>query len=262
MAFFNIKFNSDCLRRPVSFDMIIPNDPRKDIPWDNNNPHKERPMKTLFLLHGYYGCAGSWVPEFVADMYNIALVSPAGDNSFWLDGAATGRKYASFVGEELPDYLRRTFGLANGADDTYVMGLSMGGFGALHTGLAFPKQFGKIGAMSSALITHEVAKMKPGESNDVANYEYYHECFGDPSELLAGENNPETLALKLKGSGEKLPDIFLCCGTEDFLLENNRELHRFFEEHGIAHEYFESKGGHDMQFWGEYSEKIIKWMCE
>ena len=121
MAFLTIKFNSDCLRRPVSFEMILPNDPRKDLPWDNDNPNRKRPTKTVFLLHGYYGCAGSWIPEFVAEQYNIAIVSPNGENGFWLDGEATGRKYASFVGEELPEYLRRTFGLANNADDTYVL---------------------------------------------------------------------------------------------------------------------------------------------
>lgn len=63
-------------------------------------------------------------------------------------------KYRS---EALVDYLRRTFGLATRADNTYIMGLSMGGFGALRTGFYYPEIFGRIGAMSSALIVHEVA---------------------------------------------------------------------------------------------------------
>ena len=52
----------------------------------------------------------------------------------------------------------------------------------------------------------------------------------------------------------------MCCGTEDFLLENNRELHRFLESEGIPHEYHESKGNHDMVFWHEYIAKIVEWM--
>ena len=59
---------------------------------------------------------------------------------------------------------------------------------------------------------------------------------------------------------EKLPGIYMCCGTEDFLLENNRELHRFLESEGIPHEYHESKGNHDMVFWHEYIAKIVEWM--
>ena len=52
----------------------------------------------------------------------------------------------------------------------------------------------------------------------------------------------------------------MCCGTEDFLLENNRQLHRFLESEGIAHEYHESAGNHDMVFWHEYIAKIVEWM--
>ena len=59
-----------------------------------------------------------------------------------------------------------------------------------------------------------------------------------------------------------IPDIFMCCGTEDFLLENNREFHNFLENRNIPHEYFESKGNHDMTFWNEYAEKAVKWMFE
>ncbi|MDE8718927.1 hypothetical protein PZH37_18300, partial [[Eubacterium] siraeum] len=37
---------------------------------------------------------------------------PHGENSFWLDGLSTGHKYCTYVGEELIDYIRNTFGLA------------------------------------------------------------------------------------------------------------------------------------------------------
>ena len=30
----------------------------------------------------------------------------------------------------------------------------------------------------------------------------------------------------------------------------------------VSHEYFESKGNHDMMFWSEYAEKAVKWMFE
>ena len=68
--------------------------------------------------------------------------------------------------------------------ETYIMGLSMGGFGALHTAFAYPETFGKVAALSSALIVHEVAGMSEGQGNATANYEYYRECFGETSEVL------------------------------------------------------------------------------
>ncbi|MBR4554272.1 MAG: esterase [Ruminococcus sp.] len=260
MAYITVRYFSNCLRRQTAFEVFLPNDPRTDQPWEPEKKADRGPMKTLFVLHGFSGSAWNWVPEHLADKYNIAVVAPNGENGFWLDGLSTGHRFGTLIGEEMPDYLKKTFGLANSAEDTCVLGLSMGGFGALHTGLAYPERFGKVGAMSSALIVHEVAGMKEGSGNGIANYEYYRECFGEPANVLESDSNPETLADKLLAEGKKLPDIYMSCGTEDFLLEQNREFHRFLESRGIAHEYIESEGTHDMRFWGEYTEKILAWM--
>ena len=259
MAYLRIEYFSNALHRTAEFEMMIPNDLRADIPWEAAETRPRR-MKPLFLLHGYTGKAGNWVPPGVAEKYNFAIVMPTAENSFYLDGEATGRKYQTLVGEELVDYVRSTFGLAQGPDDTYIAGLSMGGFGALHTGLAYPDRFGKIAALSSALIIHELKDMQPGSGNGVANYEYYRECFGDLSTAAERDVNPEVLAHKLKAAGAKIPGIYMACGTEDFLIENNRTMHRFLESEGIPHEYHESKGIHDMNFWQEYIVKAADWM--
>ena len=57
-----------------------------------------------------------------------------------------------------------------------------------------------------------------------------------------------------------MPEIFMACGTEDFLLENNRDFHRFLEDRKVPHHYYESKGGHDTQFWDEYAVKFVHMM--
>ena len=95
--------------------------------------------------------------------------------------------------------------------------------------------------------------MKEGQGNSVANYEYYRECFGDPSKLQESDNNPEYLVKKLKAEGRKLPGIFMACGTEDFLLEPNRAFHKFLTDEGVDHVYEESEGIHDMNFWSRYA---------
>ena len=146
------------------------------------------------------------------------------------------------------------------AEDTYLMGFSMGGFGALHTALAYPETFSKTAALSSALIHNGVAQMKEGEANEIANYDYYRMCFGDPDKLAESDNNPEYLIKKLIAAGKKIPEIFMACGTEDFLLEPNRAFHKFLEDQKVEHVYLESKGIHDMKFWQEYAEKFIPMM--
>ena len=67
---------------------------------------------------------------------------------------------------------------------------------------------------------------------------------------------------KLKERGVKIPEIYMSCGTEDFLLENNRRFHRFLDQEGVPHKYFESAGGHDMTFWNEYAVKFTEMMFE
>ena len=181
MAYYQIKFFSNSLKRNTQFEMFIPN----DFPDDRVlTPFHQRPMKTLVILHGYCGCAGNWVPEYLAEKYNFAIVMPSGENSFWLDQPATGHKFCTFVGEELIGYIRKTFGLAMRPEDTNVMGFSMGGFGALHTGFAYPETYGKVGALSSAMIVHGIAHMQPGTDNGIANYEYYRDQFGDLENLV------------------------------------------------------------------------------
>lgn len=253
MAGFTVKIYSEALHRRVSFEMLIPNDPGK-------SGGETAKMRTLFLLHGYTGDAWNWVPEYLMEKHNFAIVLPNGENGFWLDGISTGHKFGTFIGEELPGYIRDTFGLARSAQDTYIMGLSMGGFGALHTALKYPEVFGKAAALSSALIVYSIAGMKPGDNDNVANYEYYRECFGDLDKVTESENNPEVLVKKLQDSGKKLPEIFMACGTEDFLLENNRQFHNFLNENGAKHTYVESAGGHDMKFWDEYAVKFTEAM--
>ena len=265
MAYFRIEYYSNALHRTTSFEMFIPNDPRDPagLPGNAGNGEtaaKAKPLRTLFLLHGYTGKAGNWVPEETAVRHNVAIVMPTVENSFYLNGEATGRAYQTMVGEELVNYVRKTFGLAKKREDTCIAGLSMGGFGALHTGLAYPKTFGKITALSSALIVHEIAHMKPGEDNGVANYEYYRECFGDLETAEERDVNPEVLVRQLKKKKASIPDIFIACGTEDFLIENNRRMHAFLTEEQVPHQYLEGPGIHDMVFWQKYIVLALDWM--
>ena len=255
MAMLTVRMNAESLKRQTVFELFLPNDPVSGkMPPDS-------PMNTLFLLHGYRSGPEFWLPEELARKYRLAVVMPNGENSFWLDGISTGHAFGTLIGEELPAYLQKTFGLAQSREHTFLMGVSMGGFGALRTALARPGRFGKAAAFSAALIQHEVAEMQPGKGNFVANFEYYRECFGEPAAVLQSDKNPEYLAERLLNAGEPLPELYLCCGTEDFLLEPNRAFHQFLTAHGIAHTYREDKGGHDMQFWRRFAPEALAWLA-
>ena len=261
MALIQGDFYSVALAKLTNYHLILPNDIFPGM--IEGNKHYNRSMKTLYLLHGYSGTARDWLlgsrAQELAIRYNLAIVMPTGDNSFYLDRKGTGRAYCQYVGKEIVDYTRKTFGLSDRREDTYIGGNSMGGFGAIHTGLAFPETFQGILALSSALIIHDIKNQPEGFTNNVADYEYYSTVFGDLSKLEHSENNPEQLVRNLKGQGKEIPSIYMACGTEDFLLEQNRCFHKFLKEEQVSLTYLESPGVHDWTFWNEYLEKGVRY---
>ncbi len=165
---------------------------------------------------------------------------PTGENSFYLNHEAANANYADFAGEELVQYTRKVFGLSGKREDTFIGGISMGGFGALHTGLEFPETFSRIMALSSALILYDVAGKEEDFKNDMGDYRHYSYLFGDLEHVLQTRVNPEQIILSLLEEKKQIPEIYMACGTEDFLLENNRRFKRFLDAHQVPAEYYES----------------------
>lgn len=261
MALLQINYFSNVLKRVTTFHMFLPNDVQSYS--TDGNKNYERNCKTLYLLHGFSGNTIDWMinsnASDMAQKYNLAIVMPSGENSFYLDGKGSGKAYGKFVGEELVDYVSKTFGLSKQKEDLFIGGLSMGGFGALHKGIKYHNTFHKSFGLSSALIVNGIKGMKPGESNEVADYDYYTSVFGDLNHLEESENNPEYLVKQLKRKGEEIPSLYMACGTEDFLLNENREFRDFLIHEKADITYVESKGIHNWDFWNEYLEPAIVW---
>ena len=140
MAIGQMTFFSKALQRDVSFHFILPNDAQSYV--TEHNAEYDRPMKTLYLLHGYNSAADNWILNSsimdIALRYNLCVIFPNGENSFYLNAEATGRQYATYTGEELVAYTRETFGLSEKREDTLIGGFSMGGGNAASTVVNFP----------------------------------------------------------------------------------------------------------------------------
>jgi S-formylglutathione hydrolase FrmB len=264
MAVLQVSYYTTTLMRSTVFHAVIPNDLLPDA--KRGNPHYERPMKTLYLLHGYAGNSNDWLVNCnVSDLaakYNLAIIMPTGENSFYLNGKGTGSAYETLTGQELVAYTRNMFGLSCKREDTYIGGLSMGGFGAIHTGLKYPENFGKMVGLSSALITKTLKDIKPGTNNGIADYDYYVRVFGDLEQVESGENSPNYLVKHRREKGETIQPIFIACGKDDFLIEQNREFVKLLEEQGVDCTYRESEGVHDWNFWNKTIEPAIQWLLQ
>lgn len=264
MSTIHVNFRTPSLVMPGEFWMHLPEKTMPALPFLPPNPNYDRPTRTLILLHGFSSDAQEWLFSSPAAQlsfqYNLAVVIPTGGMNFYLDLPATGQKYQSFIGEDLVNYLRDTFGLAMDREDTFIGGLSMGGFGALHTALTYPDRFSKVMALSSALIIDELKDMRPGMANPVANYEYYAHTFGDLKTAHERDCSPAVLYQKRKAEGAPLPQIYMACGTEDFLLAPNRKLRDFLQSEGADLRYEEGPGMHDWAFWYPRSLEGVEWL--
>lgn len=264
MAICSVEYFSNALRRFVTFKAVLPNDLPPEMV--GANPHFQRPMQTLILLHGYSGNETDWLYNTnistLAGQYNLAILCPCGGNSFYLDGPETGRQYGTFVGRELPAYASKLFGLSAAREDTFIGGFSMGGFGAIHTALLYPDQFSKVITFSAALIHRRVAAMTPETQDPIANYAYYRHIFQEPALLPTSDNNPEHLVKALLAAGTPLPRLWMAIGTDDFLYQDNQQFRTFLTEQGVPFQYVEGPGVHDFLFVSAHLEQALDFLKE
>ena len=262
MAVFDITFLSGSLRRQTQMTAILPVE-APPFPMPGQAP-ADKPLRSLYLLHGFMGSHADWIRgsaiEQLAQQHNIAVFCPSGENSFYLDDNARGALYEQLVCKELIDFTRKVFPISHERKDTSVGGLSMGGYGALHSGLKHPEIFGNVIALSSALITDQLEEVVKQPGNPMAPASYYVHTFGDPAKVKGSDMDPKALAKMVMDSGKPAPNVYIACGTEDFLIAGSKDLSAYMNSIGYAHTYAEGPGIHSWEFWDTYIAKALQWL--
>ncbi|PQP80174.1 acetylesterase [Paenibacillus sp. PCH8] len=265
MAMIQVNFFSKSMRREVTFSALLPVD-APVIPGQADPGANREPLKSLYLLNGYSGSNTDWISytriRELSDRYRIAVFMPAGENHFYVDDEDKGDLHGEYVGQELVEFTRSLFPLSTKREDTYIGGLSMGGYGAIRNGLKYAEHFGKIIALSSAILPYKIANAEPGYSDGVANYQYFKRVFGDLDQLTGSDKDPEALVMRLKEANTSIPDIYMACGTEDFLLDVNQRFRDFLHQENVSLTYIESAGVHNWDFWNDYIVLALEWAGE
>ena len=92
-------------------------------------------------------------------------------------------RWGEMAGRELVAFTRQMFPLSDQREDTFIGGLSMGGFGALRLGSYYHETFSRIFCLSGAFVIDDIAGIKEGYSDDIGDYDCYHHIFGDLEQL-------------------------------------------------------------------------------
>lgn len=256
MASGRMEFHADSIMQHANFAFALANDvPMEEV---RDLRHYDREAYNLILLHGLTGTDTDWLYGGLAQemsiQFNLNVFMPTAGNSFYLDKGYRGANWCEYVGKELIDYISKTFQIKVNRENTLIGGLSMGGYGALHTALAYPGNFSACLALSSALIIHEYAE-NVVRASEVVPEEMMRDIFGERDKVTGSDKNPETQYLRLKQSGAEIPKIYLACGTDDALFENNRAFASFLKEQGADYIFEEGPGAHTWRFWNQYLER-------
>ena len=128
----------------------------------------------------------------------------------------------------------------------------MGGYGALKWALRQPGRFAAAASLSGAL---DVARRRdhPTRPLDPA---VWHTVWGDRA--VAGADD-DTMAL-LERAGDDLPALYVACGTEDFLHEDNVRFVETARRRDVPLTVDFSPGDHDWAYWDAKIQDVLAWL--
>ncbi len=194
MALLRMDIFSKCLMRTVTVNAIVPVD---KMYFGEEAPAKKGPYKTLYLLHGIFGNYTDWVTgtriQAWATDHDLVVIMPSGDNHFYVDNEKSGELYGQFIGKELVQITRDMFPLSTKKEDTFIAGLSMGGYGSIINGLKYSDTFGYVAGLSSALILDKAINAPDEAPLFTDSRGYFESVFGNLDKLIGSDKDYNAL---------------------------------------------------------------------
>lgn len=257
MALLHVNYYSHVLGMDMEMDVILPEQTRGQIGMEG---HSDAVWKTLYLLHGMSDDHTIWQRRTSIERYaaekGISVVMPT-TYLGWYTDMYRGPRYFTALAVELPKLCRQMFPrMSPHREDTYAAGLSMGGYGALKFGLRAPETFSKVASLSGALNPFQIRKDRAVSPERLRLME---NVFCSPSAMKGSFNDLFTAAEELRDAPLR-PEIYLWCGTEDFLIGQNREMRAHLERLGYSLTYAESPGDHRWKYWDEKIQTVLDWL--
>jgi putative tributyrin esterase len=228
------------------------------------------PFPVVYFLHDFFGgddvlwrrgvtdrlvqrMASGELPPFL-------LVAPQGDRGFWADSYDGQRRYEEWLTDQLPRQIGASYPVRPGPAGRAVVGISMGGYGAMKLALRRPQDVGAAAALSGLVPpldwqivedAHPLARLamkrtfgRHRHHNSLRRDDLYH--------LL-----PRLYPIP----PERRPRLLVRAGTEDrYILDQASELFaRVARDHGVDVELVLEPGRHDWTYWSRTADEVVAW---
>ena len=174
---------------------------------------------------------------------------PQVHRSFYAD-ETYGLRFWEFLSAELPEIVAGFFRVSQDRDDTFVAGLSMGGYGAFKWALRDPGRFAAAASLSGALAVEEL-------QTEPARRQEFHRVFG--GRATTGTDD-DVLHLLDKADPARLPQLYLACGTEDFLYPQNVAFQEAAARRGVPLTVDMGPGDHEWSYWDARIRDVLTWL--
>ena len=137
-------------------------------------------------------------------------------------------------------------------EDTFVAGLSMGGYGAVKWALRRPEVFAAAASLSGAL---DVSGLEArGDRQEVMSL-----AFGG-REITGSDSDLFHLLTAAGDAAIEQPALYVCCGTEDELVDDSRRFVAEARERGLAVTDSFGPGEHEWGYWDATIQDVLAWL--
>ena len=237
-------FDSKSIGAPVTFVAYLPADYQTS----------KASYPVIYALHGMFENSAFWEQRGLAAPYeelvrsggapNAIVVTVDGGNNLFVNSAKG--KYQDLVTRDLVEYIDLNYRTIARREGRALLGVSMGGYGALNIAFSDPGVFGAVATHSAMLLT-QIPTMEAGARG--GQMRAFTDVFGDPVDPAAWKAD-DPLEQARTVDAATVPALYFDCGGQDRygLFAGNEALHRILESRKIAHDFSISQGDHGYDF--------------
>ena len=234
----DVTFRSASLGREMPYRIVMPS---------SITPGQKLPV--IYLLHGGGGGYRDWTNY--SDVANYAesglvLVMPEGGSSYYTNSAEHPEdRYENYIVNDVISEVESKYPVATGRQNRVIVGVSMGGYGAVKIAMKNPELFVFAGGISAAVDV----PTRPFSIKRLSQWKFHSSIFGPSGSQTRHDNDPYALARSVEPS--RMPYLFLTCGAQEGLLPADRKLAAILEERGFKYEFHTAPGDHNWQQWNK-----------